>query len=234
MRVSYRMVWMGMAALALGCKSSDECKKDTSYNPIITPADFVAAIDNPFWPLTPGTVYRYQSDTEVNLVTVTSDTKVILGVTCTVVHDVVTVDGATTEDTYDWYAQDKDGNVWYMGEDTKEYSGGVVVSTEGSWEAGVDGAKPGIVMYGTLPAQGWPYRQEYYACEAEDMAEVVATDVSVTVPYGTFDHCLQTREFTRLEPDVNEFKVYAPGVGLVLEVEVASGARTELTEVTGP
>jgi hypothetical protein len=179
----------------------------------------------------PGTRYIYRGGEETIEVTVTHDTKQILGVTTIVVHDVVSIDGETIEDTYDWYAQDNSGNVWYLGEDTKEYENGQVVSTEGSWEAGVDGAKPGIVMHATQPAIGSPYRQEYYACKAEDMAEVVSLDESVTVPYGSFDNSLQTREFTPLDPDVNEYKYYAPGVGLVLEVDVKSGNRTELIEV---
>ncbi len=229
--------------IAVGClagcgKSSnspeEDCTPDTQYNPSINPAAFVLTVDNPLFPLVPGTEYVYQGGQETIRVTVTSDSKVILGVTATVVHDVVSVGDETIEDTYDWYAQDTAGNVWYLGEDTKEYEGGVVVSTEGSWEAGVDGAKPGIVMYATQPAIGAPYRQEYYACEAEDMAEVAGVNRSVTVPSGAFTGCLQTREFTPLETDVNEYKYYAPGVGLVLEVDVESGARMELVTVTTP
>jgi hypothetical protein len=151
-----------------------------------------------------------------------------------VVHDVVSINSQVIEDTYDWYAQDTAGNVWYFGEDTKEYENGVLVSTEGSWEAGVDGAKPGIVMYAIQPALGLPYRQEYYVCEAEDMAEVVSLSEAVVVQYGNFNDCLKTREFTPLEPDVNEYKYYAQGIGMVLEVDVASGARTELIQVTTP
>jgi hypothetical protein len=222
-----------------GCDGSsshweEDCTPDPTYNPSIDPADFVSEIDNPLWPLVPGTLYVYQGGEETIEVTVTNDTRQVLGVTTIVVHDVVSVGGEIIEDTYDWYAQDSAGNVWYFGEDTKEYEGGQVVSTEGSWEAGVDGAKAGIVMHATQPAIGLPYRQEYYVCEAEDMAEVVSLSESVTVPYGSFDNCLQTREFTRLEPDLNEYKYYAPGVGMVLEVDVNSGARTELVEVTTP
>jgi hypothetical protein len=221
-----------------GCGGSGgpeaECMPDPTYDPSIDPADFSSGAANPLWPLVPGTQYVYEGSGERVEVTVTSETRQILGVTCIVVHDVVTVDGEVTEDTYDWYAPDNAGNVWYFGEDTKEYEGGRVVSTEGSWEAGIDGAKPGIVMHATPPAIGSPYRQEYYACQAEDMAEVVGLSQSVTVPYGNFNDCLQTREFTPLEPDVNEHKYYAPGVGLVLEVSIGSGDRTELVEVANP
>jgi hypothetical protein len=175
-----------------------------------------------------------QSSEERIVVTVTNDTKLILGVTTTVVHDVVSAGGQITEDTYDWYAQDTAGNVWYFGEDAKQYEGGQLVGTEGSWEAGVDGAEPGIVMHATQPAIGSEYRQEYYACVAEDMAEVISLNESVTVPYGSFDNCLQTHEFSPLEPDANEDKYYAPGVGLVLVVDLNTGLRTELIEVTTP
>ncbi len=219
---------------AFGISCAEECTPDPTYNPSINPADFVAGVDNLLFPLVPGTQYVYQGGEETIEVTVTDDTKQILGVTTIVVRDVVSVGSEIIEDTYDWYAQDKAGNVWYFGEDTKEYEDGQVVSTEGSWEAGVDGAKPGIIMHATQPAIGVPYRQEYYACEAEDMAELVSLSESVTVPYGSFDNCLQTRDFTPLEPNVNEYKYYAPGVGLVLEVDVQSGARTELIEVTTP
>jgi hypothetical protein len=219
---------------ACGISCAEECTPDPTYDPSINPVDFVAGVDNLLFPLVPGTRYVYQGGEETTEVTVTNNTKQILGVTTIVVRDVVSVGGEIIEDTYDWYAQDKAGNVWYFGEDTKEYEGSQLVSTEGSWEAGVDGAKPGIIMHATQPAIGVPYRQEYYACEAEDMAEVVSLNKSVTVPYGSFDNCLQTRDFTPLEPDVSEYKYYAPGVGLVLEVAVQSGARTELIEVTTP
>jgi len=226
-------------AILVGCDGSgshhkEDCTPDPTYHPCIDSAEFVGAVDNQLLPFVPGARYVYRGGDETIVVTVTNDTKRILGVTAIVVHDVVSVGGAIIEDTYDWYAQDKAGNVWYLGEDTKEYEGGRVVSTAGSWEAGIDGAQPGIVMHATQPAVGSPYRQEYYACEAEDMAEVVSLNQSVTVPGGRFDNCLQTREFNPLEPDVNEYKYYAPNVGLVLDVDVTSGARPELIEVTNP
>lgn len=216
------------------CSSEEDCTPDPTYDPQIDPADFVAAVDNPLWPLVPGTQYVFEGGGERIEVTVTQNTREILGVTTTVVRDTVTVEGEVEEDTYDWFAQDVTGNVWYFGEDTKEYKGGKVVSTEGSWEAGLDGAKPGIVMHASQPEPGVSYRQEYYPCEAEDMAEVVSLSETVAVPFGTFEGCLQTREFTPLEPDANEYKYYAPGIGVVLEVDVASGARTELVEVIMP
>ena len=125
-------------------------------------------------------------------VTVTGETKEILGIPATVVHDLVTEDGQTVEDTLDWYAQDASGNLWYLGEDTKEYENGEVVSTEGSWEAGVDGAQPGIILPAD-PQVGMAYRQEYYAGQAEDAAEILSLDEHVEVPFGTFDDVLETR-----------------------------------------
>ena len=241
MRILIRLTRLCCLALVVaslaGCgnssDNSDECPPpDLTYNPTINPADFVFGIDNPLFPLVPGTQYIYQSTEERSEVTVTNDTKLILGVTTIVVHDVVSAGGVITEDTYDWYAQDTAGNVWYFGEDAKQYEGGKLVGTEGSWEAGVNGAKPGIVMHGTQPAIGSAYRQEYAACVAEDMAEVVSLSASVTVSYGHFDNCLQTNEFSPLEPDANEDKYYAPGVGMVLVVDLNTGVRMELIEVT--
>jgi len=211
----------------------DACEIDETYDPAIDPAQFTTTIDNPLWPLVPGTTTVFEGGGETVTVVVTSDTyQVADGITARVVRDTVTVDGEITEDTYDWYAQDADGNVWYVGEDTKEFDAGQVESTEGSWEAGVDGAKPGIVMYAVQPEPGVVYRQEYYPCEAEDEAEVVDTSVSVTVPYGSFTGCLKTHEFTPLEPDVDAYKYYCPGIGVVLEEE--GGTRVELISVTPP
>ena len=192
------------------------------YNPDIDPSDFVASITNPLLALVPGTTFLYEATTPEGLqrieVAVTQDTKEILGVTCTVVRDSVTLDGQLIEDTRDWYAQDSAGNVWYFGEDSKSYEGGVVVSTEGSWEAGVDGAKPGIVMEAD-PQVGDTYRQEYLRGVAEDMATVVGLGESATVPYDSFDNCLKTKDFSRLDPGVVEYKFYAPGVGQILTLD---------------
>jgi hypothetical protein len=145
-----------------------------------------------------------------------------MGVNTTVVRDQVFVDGELAEDTFDWYAQDRQGNVWYFGEDSREIENGKVVSTEGSWEAGVDGAKPGIVMLGE-PRVGDAYRQEFYRGEAEDQARVLALGESMTVPYGSFDQVLVTEDRNPLEPRLLENKLYAPGVGVVLERLVRGG-----------
>jgi hypothetical protein len=208
---------------------------ETAAQPIFDPTRFVEVVDNPYFPLQPGTVFIYEgtSDGEAQRgeVTVTDQTKTILGVRCIVVRDTVTVEGELVEDTLDWYAQDRDGNVWYMGEDSKSYENGEVVSTEGSWEAGVDGAQAGIIMP-AKPQVGVEYRQEYYAGEAEDMASVLSVGGSVTVPYGAFDNVLVTKEWSPLEPEVVEHKSYAPGVGLVLAESVSGEQeRLELVEV---
>jgi hypothetical protein len=194
-------------------------------------ADFVAEIDNPYWPMKPGNRWVYnETDAEGNEmqveVTVTTDKKNIVGISATVVHDVVTQDGSVREDTLDWYAQDVDGNIWYLGEDTKEYEDGVVVSTEGSWETGVDSAQAGILVPAN-PEVGMTYRQEYLAGEAEDRAKVLSVDQHVEVPYGAFDGCLQTEDSTPLDPDVLEHKYYCRDVGPVLATDVASGVGRE-------
>ena len=196
--------------------------KSKVYNPIINPADFVGEINNLYLPMIPGTTFIYEAETADGLsrtvVTITDQIKVILGVNCTVVHDVVTVDGSLEEDTNDWYAQDKDGNVWYFGEFTTQFLNGVPVGNVGSWEAGVDGAKPGIVMQAN-PLPGKSYRQEFFVGVAEDMAKVLNLKSTVSVPYGDFVECLLTKEWSPLERGVVEQKFYAPGVGLVLVLE---------------
>jgi hypothetical protein len=182
---------------------------DGPYDWAVDAADFAANVDNPSFPLVPGTVLVYEgrSDGEREVVTlrVTDQTKEILGVTCTVVRDTV-----------------EDGNVWYMGEDTKEYEEGKVVRTEGSWEAGVDGALPGIIMPAT-PEVGLAYTQEHYAGEAEDKGKVVSLGDHVEVPYGSFDDVIVTEDWTPLEPKVLEHKYYAAGVGVVFEEIVKGG-----------
>jgi hypothetical protein len=206
--------------------------------PSLDPADVVAVIDNPYLPFRAGErwVYEGESDGELERieVTVLPERREVMGIPATVVRDTVTVDGELVEDTYDWFAQDRDGNVWYLGEDSKEYEDGEVVSTAGSWEAGVDGALPGIVME-AAPAVGDAYRQELYEGEAEDLAEVVREGVTEEVAAGTYDELLVIEEWNPLEPEVVEEKYYARGVGMVLEVTTRGGdSRIELIEHTGP
>lgn len=205
------------------------------YDPVIVPENFVSRIDNPYFPLTPGTtrIYVAQTDHGVvsNVVATTHNTVVILGVTCVEVHDVVYTDGEVTEDTLDWFAQDKDGNVWYFGENTLEVADGLVVSVEGSFKAGVDGARPGIIMK-AHPAIGDYFRQEFVLEQGEDVEEVVCLNESVTVAYGSFSHCVKIRETTALEPDTIVHDFYAPGIGPVLSVEMPSNERLELVRIT--
>lgn len=205
----------------------------------LDPADFVDQIDNPYWPIMPGSQWIYrETDPEGNAqkvkVTVTTRTREILGIDATVVHDAVTDHGQLIENTFDWYAQDMCGNVWYMGENTKEYENGVVVSTAGSWEAGVDGAQPGVIVPAD-PQVGMTYREEYYAGEAEDAAEVLSLDEQAQVPYGHFRDALLTKNYTPLHPKVLEYKLYAKGIGVVLALGVSGGSdREELLRFNPP
>lgn len=204
------------------------------YHPDIDPANFVDGVDNPYMPLLPGSRWLYEGasedGTETIEVTVTDERKTIQGIEATVVRDTVKLDGEVIEDTWDWFAQDKDGNVWYLGEDTKEYEDGKVVSTEGSWEHGVDGAIAGIIMLAD-PQPGTAYRQEYYPGEALDLAEVARMDPEEKVRAGSYRDVLVIKEWNPLEPDVVEEKYYASGVGTIAEVKIVGDEeRVELIE----
>jgi hypothetical protein len=204
------------------------------YDPVINPSNFVSRIDNPYFPLTPGTTFVYEGRTaqgfEHDEFAVTHNTKVILGVTCVEVHDSVALDGELAEDTLDWFAQDTEGNVWYFGENTHELEDGLITTIEGTFTAGVDGDKPGIIMK-AHPAIGDFYRQEFSLANAEDFAETVSLTESVTVPAGSFHNCLKSKETTPLETDLLEYKFYAPSVGNVLTVDAVTGDREELVEI---
>ena len=207
----------------------------TAYSPHIDPANFTTKIDNKYFPLKPGTTFVYEGKmegaTERDEMAVTHDTKRVMGVECVVASDKVTEDGKLIEQTYDWYAQDKEGNVWYFGEDVTEYKNGKVTGHEGSWESGVDGAKPGIAMQAN-PKVGNYYRQEYYKGVAEDRAKVLSLNKSATMPYGSFDHVLMTEEWTPLEPNVVERQYYVAGVGDIIESTVKGPPeRIELVDV---
>jgi hypothetical protein len=200
----------------------------------IDPSRFTTEIDNPYWPMKPGSQWVFrETDAEGSVskvvVTVLDKTKMIAnGVEARIVHDQVSQQGEIKEDTYDWYAQDADGNLWYLGEDTTEYENGKPKTKEGSWEAGVDGAEAGIIMPAN-PQVGMTYREEYYKDHAEDGASIISTDALAKVPYGRFTGGVQTRNFSGIEPDVIEEKIYAKGVGVVLEITVSGGSdRDEL------
>ena len=232
---------------ASGSNGSDTTEPDTSepvidpgdggnYHPDIDPANFVDVVDNPYMPWMPGArwVYEGQSegDTERTEIVVTDEQREVMGISVTVVRDSVYVNDELAEDTYDWYAQDRDGNVWYMGEDTKEYENGEVTSTEGSWEAGVDGALPGIVMPAD-PQVGDAYRQEFYPDHAEDLVEIQELGATRSVQLGDYQDVLVTKEWNPLDPEIVENKFYAPDVGNIAEQAVAgSDEVSELVEYT--
>jgi len=204
---------------------------DPPIIPLPSPDSFVRRIDNQYMPWLKGSRWVYVEHApdgdERIAVKVLDRTKRIMGIRATVVRDVVTLDGELIEHTFDWYAQDRRGNVWYLGEATKSYDDGQV-STEGSWQAGVDGAKAGIAMLG-CPRVGKRYWQEYYAGHAEDQGKALDRSNRVVVPAGSYRHALMTEDTTPLEPRVQEFKFYAPGVGVVLEVNVSpEQGRAEL------
>ena len=227
-----------LVALGAGCGSSAKSALPLGSEPSkLDPADFTTEITNPYWPMSPGDrwVYREtdgQGGEQKVEVTVTDRTKPIAGIEALVVHDVVTEDGELVEDTFDWYAQDVDGNIWYLGEDTKEFENGKVKTTAGSWEHGVDGAQAGVVVPAE-PEPGLAYRQEYYAGEAEDAATVLSLDEWVQVPAGSYRDVLMTKDYTPLQPEVLEHKFYAQGVGPVLVLGISGGSdREELLSST--
>lgn len=236
---------LGVAASACGAsRGGDDPTSATmasiatggGYEATIDPDDFVRRIDNRYFPLRLGTTFRLRGadeDGRVNeSITVTGRRKVILGVRMTVIRDVGYVNGKLHELTYDWYAQDRKGNVWYFGENTAEYENGKVVSREGSWEAGVDGARAGIIMPGG-PRVSDAGRQEFYKGEAEGMFWVVATGESKRVPLGRYDKVVRILEWSPLEPEVVMEKHYAPGVGLLSERALAGAPElVELVKVT--
>jgi hypothetical protein len=229
------VVLLVLAAAAFGSPPASELAPiHGPYSPKIDPADFVAKVDNPYLPFEPVTRFHYegvrgttpQTDNEVVL----RKTKRVLGIRCTIVRDTVSEHGHAVERTFDWYAQDRNGNVWYMGENSLELSHGHFVRASDSWRSGVNGAKPGIIMPGD-PRAGEQYRQEYYPPgEALDEARVVGIRGPVTVPYGTFQRALVTLKRSPLEPQT-EKKFYVRGVGEVKE-QVVKGHHEQFKLVS--
>jgi hypothetical protein len=213
----------------------ESCQKfgPERYDPLIDPNNFTTTIDNPYFPLVPGTTFTYLTPNGAlkDVFAVTHDKRVIDGVTCVQVHDSVFTNEILTEDTLDFFAQDKEGNVWYFGENTAEFVNGLIATIEGSFLSGVNNDKPGIIMK-AQPAIGNFYRQESSLGNAEDYARTIGLDSTVVVPYGTFSNCLKSQETTPLEPDALEDKYYAPGVGNVLTVDLVTGERDELVSIT--
>jgi hypothetical protein len=213
-------------------------KLPTGADPVnLDPADFSADITNPYWPMKPGTRWIYRGVEEgeptqdIVIVATTSTKKLANGITARVVRDTARVKGQIIEDTLDWYAQDSAGNIWYLGEQTAEFEEGKVVSRAGSWEAGKDGALPGIL----IPAQpqvGQQYRQEFKKGEAEDNGQVLGLNHLVEVKAGQYQGALVTMDTSTIEPDVVEFKFYAPDVGPLLALDISGGAgREELVKI---
>jgi len=198
----------------------------------LDPSEFTAGSDNPYFPLEPRQQWTYRETDESGssatvVVTVTTETeKVANGVEARIVRDTVSEGGEVVEDTFDWYAQDADGNVWYLGEDTAEFEDGSLDTREGSFEAGVNGGLPGVIMPAD-PTAGMKYRQEYYKDQAEDNGEVLATGEQAEVEAGHYEDALLTADTSAIEPDVNEYKLSAPGVGVVLTLDVSGGAGRE-------
>jgi hypothetical protein len=231
MRTNLTILAIAVSLTACGGSSGESSELPRGNETVeLDPADFSADVDNPYWPMRPGSRWIYrETDSDGAkrvVVTVLDRTRTVDGIEARVVHDVVTEGGVLVEDTYDWYAEDADGNVWYLGEDTKEYEDGRLVGTHGSWEAGVDGAQAGIALPGA-PEAGMEYRQEYYEGEAEDMGRVLSLHEWVEVPAGSYRDVLMTKDWTPLEPDVLEHKFYAKGVGPVLALAISGGSGRE-------
>lgn len=209
-----------------------------AYEPHLNPKSFSLDIDNPYFPLPVGRtwVYRGMKDgkPQVDRVTVTPRTKVVAeGIRARVVSDVATHRGKLLEKTFDYYAQDSRGNVWYVGEDTTEYLPNGRKDTSGSWQAGVNDGEPGIIMLSD-PRIPDAYRQEYLKGEAEDTAWIVNRGGSLSVPFGSVHDVLTSLEFARIEPGVVDRKIYAPGVGIVAEKALTGPPETStLVRMTG-
>ena len=229
------------------CESLGDATHDPSFGPDFA-ANFVDPLEiggvvapNPWFALVPGNRWVYAGDGEAIEVVVTGDTKLIDGITCIVVVDTAMEDDVVVEITNDWYAQDVDGNVWYCGEIAENFEefdgdntdGPELVDIDGSWKAGRDNAEPGILLP-LEPEVGAVFRQEFAQTDAEDVIEILAIDATETSPGASCSGtCLQTRDFTPLEPDALEHKFYAPGIGLIVEIDPATGDRVELAEFTG-
>jgi hypothetical protein len=225
-----------LAAVGLAVAAHNPAPVTTPYNPDIDPADFGGPIDNPYLPLRPGTVFRYRgvgddgTTRELNIVRVTRRKKRVMGIDAVVVLDKVWSGGEPEERTFDWYAQDDAGNVWYLGEDSYDWERGRWVRNDGSWTAGVAGGKPGVIML-AHPRRGDRYRQEYSPGHAVDQAKVLGPGGRVTTPFRAFSRTLLTREYSNLDKQY-EKKWYARGVGMI-EADAVTQSRehSELVSV---
>jgi hypothetical protein len=223
--------------ILVSCKKENNRVIDSSYNPDVSPAKFTGSTNftNPYFPALQGKKYIYEGQSPDGLERVEEqrliNTKTILGVTCIIIHVKEYLDGTLTEETFDWYAQDNEGNVWYFGEAVDNYNpNGTIKNHGGSWEAGVDGAKPGMIMPAN-PQLGFKYREEYYFNHAEDEAEITGTGLTVSIPFGTFTNCIKTGNWTALEPGQHENKYYAPGTGLLKEENLTDNFEIKLIAI---
>lgn len=236
----YLMTFVAGAVCVMSVRAEPEAKKDSLaevYQPRVDQLQFSRHIENPHWPMPVGVTQIYEGrfgdDIERTEITYLEETRMVMGIECQQMHDVVYVNGEKEEETWDWFAQDNLGNVWYFGEETYEIEDGERVNSAGAWEAGVDEANPGIVMP-AVPLPGQAYRQEFYPGHAEDMAAVVLTDTTITTKLRTYEHCWMVEEWTPLEPGVREHKFYAPGVGEIVEQSPSGSWRSELIETRKP
>ena len=221
----------------LSCQKDEERKIDASYHPDINPANFTSStsLTNPYFLAPVGKTYRYEGQSEDGAEVVEEQrqatTKIVNGIECVVVKFTAWLNGQLSEEADDWYAQDNTGTVWYFGEYVNNYDdNGQLADHDGSWEAGVDGAQPGIIMPAN-PTVGLKYREEYYFNEAEDQAEIVNTGLMVSIPYGDFTNALETRNWSELEPDIVEQKFYAPGIGVIREVSPSESEELNLVSI---
>ena len=212
---------------------------DGTYTVNLTPADFVDMVDNPYFPLPTGAKWEYEiregnDSKQTDTLEVLKEKRNVNGVQATVVRDTVSAGNQIVEDTFDWFAQDKYGNVWYVGESVDNYIAGILVSHTGSWEWGVDGALPGIIMWADPSAHvNEEYHQEYYVGKAEDMGQVLSVDENLTVPFGSFDQVVKTLDFSNIEA-AKEQKFYAPGIGLLKEMDVNGNEEVVLVKFNQP
>jgi hypothetical protein len=237
-RIRIGVALLPVALVVAGCGTAADDLPQGDDPVDLDPAEFTVEIDNPYWPMAPGSQWTYRETDEDGeelqvVVTVTSETREIAnGITARVVRDTVTRDGELIEDTFDWYAQDASGTIWYLGEDTAEYEEGQISSTAGSFQAGVDGALAGIIIPAD-PSVAMKYRQEFSAGEAEDNGEILSIAEQVEVTAGHFDRAMLTKDTITIQPEVVEYKLYAWGVGPVLVLGISGGGgREELIEFT--
>lgn len=224
--------YLRLILLGLGVASLEGGSCNAQYHPEL-PTRWASSVTNRFFPLVRGTTFRYSSQEETVVVEVLAHPRQVHGVDATAVRDRVYANGVLMEDTEDWYAQDSAGNVWYLGEDTRELENGRVTGTEGSWTWGERGALPGIIMWADPAGHaGQDYRQEYRKGVAEDWGRVLATGQNVTVGYGNFTGCVKTEDWSGLERGGHEYKYYCPQIGLVLETSTNGGHRLELIDQT--